>query len=94
MTFPFARALRTLAAALAPALATGALGALPPDYSDLWWNASQPGSGVSISQQADTLFATYFVYGSGGQAVWYSATLTYQSTSAGVPTYGGKLYQT
>jgi hypothetical protein len=77
-------------------LATGlpATAALPPDYSDLWWNPKEPGWGLNISQQADTLFGTFFVYGTGEQAVWYSATLTYQSTAAGAVTYGGNLFET
>jgi hypothetical protein len=95
MTTTLLRGLRALCATLAAAACSlASAAALPPDYSDLWWNANEPGWGVNISQQADTLFATFFVYGSGGQAVWYSATLTYQSTSAGVPTYGGDLVLT
>lgn len=65
------------------------------NYSDLWWDAQEPGWGLNVSQQADTLFATFFVYGDGGQAVWYSVTLAYQSTGPnGAVTYGGPLYQT
>lgn len=94
MTRALFRAFRALCAACASALSFHAAAALPPDYSDLWWNANEPGWGVNISQQSDILFATFFVYGTGGDAVWYSATLTYQSTSAGVPMYGGTLVQT
>lgn len=94
MTCSPLRFLRALCAALAAAVSFHAAAAMPPDYSDLWWNANEPGWGVNISQQNDILFATFFVYGTGGDAVWYSATLTYQSTSAGVPTYGGTLVQT
>jgi hypothetical protein len=65
------------------------------NYSDLWWNPSESGWGLNIAQQADTLFATFFIYGDGGQAVWYSATLTLQSVGpTGQPVYGGPLYQT
>jgi hypothetical protein len=65
------------------------------NYSDLWWNASEPGWGMNVAQQANTLFATFFIYGDGGQAVWYSATMTLQSVGpAGQPVYGGILYQT
>ena len=65
------------------------------NYSDLWSAPNEPGWGLNISQQADTLFGTLFVYGPGNQAIWYSATFTYQSTGAnGVRIYGGDLYQT
>jgi hypothetical protein len=95
MTFSLLRAARALLLSVAAIVTFNAAAALPPNYSDLWWNQDEPGWGVNISQQADTLFATFFVYGTGGQAVWYSVTLTYQSTSAnGVVTYGGTLYQT
>ena len=50
---------------------------------------------MNIAQQANTLFATFFIYGDGGQAVWYSATMTLQSVGpTGQPVYGGTLYQT
>ncbi|MCC6197960.1 MAG: hypothetical protein IT518_26195 [Burkholderiales bacterium] len=65
------------------------------NYSDLWWNPDESGWGLNISQQADTLFGTLFVYGQGEQAVWYSVTLIYQSTgSNGGVTYDGTLYET
>jgi hypothetical protein len=65
------------------------------NYSDLWSAPNEPGWGLNISQQADILFGTFFVYGPGNQPIWYSATFNYQSTGAnGVRIYGGDLYQT
>ena len=65
------------------------------NYSDLWSAANEHGWGLNISQQADTLFATLFIYGSGEQAVWYSVTLMNQSTGPdGAGTYSGTLYET
>ena len=65
------------------------------NYADLWGKYSEPGWGLNISQQADILFATLFVYDKGEQAVWYSVTLNYQSTGAnGAVTYSGDLYET
>src|SRR5207247_2231401 len=40
-------------------------------YGDLWWNASESGWGVSISQQYRTLFAVWYAYRSDGQPTWY-----------------------
>ena len=86
---------------LATLVVAGALAATPPaaattslNYSDLWSTTNEQGWGINISQQADTLFVTLFVYDGGETAVWYSATLTYQSTSGGAARYGGTLYQT
>ena len=40
------------------------------DYSDLWFNPSQPGWGVFLDQQGATLFATLFTHDSGGNPAW------------------------
>ncbi|MEO7742938.1 MAG: hypothetical protein ABIR98_08385 [Usitatibacter sp.] len=40
------------------------------DYSDLWFNPSQPGWGVFLDQQGATLFATLFTHDSGGNPQW------------------------
>ena len=44
------------------------------DYSDLWWNPSESGWGVSISQQYGTIFATMFGYDDTGKPIWYVAS--------------------
>lgn len=93
---PTLRIFRTLlfSAAVASASAAHATTAAT-NYSDLWAAPNEPGWGLNVAQQADTLFATLFTYDKGEQAVWYSATLTYQSTGAnGARSYGGDLYET
>ena len=62
------------------------------NYQDLWWAAggSESGWGVDIAQQGDTLFATWFTYGSDGAPLWLSTTAT--RTGAGV--FSGDLVQT
>ena len=94
-----ARLLQLLGAiSLAIATATSSLPAAATtstNYSDLWVTQGEAGWGLNISQQADTLFGTFFVYGNGNQPTWYSGTFTYQATLAGgVVVYGGNLYQT
>jgi len=37
---------------------------------DLWWNPSEPGWGVNITQQGDILFATLFTYDVSGKGLW------------------------
>jgi alpha-tubulin suppressor-like RCC1 family protein len=51
-------------------------GAAPPavDYSDLWWNASESGWGVALTQQFGTIFATLYSYDNGGKPRWYVAS--------------------
>ncbi|MFO1415699.1 MAG: hypothetical protein U1F10_17750 [Burkholderiales bacterium] len=92
-----ANSLRLLAAAVTAlmlAVAPPALATTSVDYGDQWAAPGETGWGLNLAQQADVLFATLFVYGAGEQAVWYSATLTYQATIAGAARYAGTLYQT
>lgn len=44
------------------------------DYSDLWWNQSESGWGVSLAQQNSIIFATWFTYDAQGKPVWYVAS--------------------
>ena len=82
----------------AAAVTTSALSSATPNsvnYSDLWYNPAESGWGVNLAHQGDVLFGTFFVYGAGEQAVWYSATFTLQSIGAnGAITYAGDLFQT
>lgn len=43
----------------------------PVDYTDLWWNPSESGWGVSLTHQFGVIFATWFAYDASGKAVWY-----------------------
>jgi hypothetical protein len=60
-------------------------------YGDLWWNASESGWGVSISQQYRTLFAVWYSYAPDGQPVWYVMP---GGTWTASGTYTGTLYRT
>jgi hypothetical protein len=74
-----------------PASAT----AFTTNFSDLWWNPDKSGWGVNIAMQSSVMFATWFVYGADGKAIWYSATLEYSGTTAnGALVFAGDLYLT
>jgi murein DD-endopeptidase MepM/ murein hydrolase activator NlpD len=61
------------------------------NYQDLWWNPSEPGWGLNIAHQGDTLFATWFTYGAGGRGQWLvGSDLRRQATGE----YHGRLYRT
>jgi YVTN family beta-propeller protein len=53
-----------------------ASGATPPaaDYSDLWWNPNESGWGVALTQQYNTIFATWYAYDDKGKAIFYTAS--------------------
>ncbi|HXZ49050.1 MAG TPA: BACON domain-containing protein [Usitatibacter sp.] len=44
------------------------------NYQDLWWNPSESGWGINLTQQTlnsvETMFATLFTYDAGGNGVW------------------------
>jgi hypothetical protein len=66
-----------------------------PNFSDLWWNPAESGWGVNVTQQADVLFATWFIYGPGNQPLWYAATLAMDPVAPdGTMTFRGDLVQT
>jgi uncharacterized delta-60 repeat protein len=63
------------------------------NYQDLWWAAptgAEPGWGISLAHQGDTIFATWFTYGVDGAPLWLSATATRNASSR----YEGALYRT
>jgi hypothetical protein len=66
------------------------LRALAIDYSDIWWNPSEPGWGVNIAQSDDFIFATFFVYGPNNMPTWYAGNLA----KDGNGNYTGGLYST
>jgi lysyl endopeptidase len=40
------------------------------NYTDLWWNASEPGWGINLNHQGTTIFATLYTYDLNGQPMW------------------------
>lgn len=54
-------------------LATNAWSAI--DYSDTWWTPAEPGWGANFAQQANTIYVTFYVYGSDGKSTWFAALL-------------------
>lgn len=53
-----------------------------------WWNASEPGRGYFIEAQNTTLFVSFYMYDTSGQATWYVASGSMTSAS----TFSGTLY--
>jgi murein DD-endopeptidase MepM/ murein hydrolase activator NlpD len=61
------------------------------NYQDLWGNASEPGWGLNIAHQGDTMFATWFTYGASGRGQWLvGSDLRRQATGE----FRGRLYRT
>ena len=59
------------------------------DYTDLWWNPSESGWGIAVTQQYGVMFLTWFVYDNSGKPTWYAAT----SCTVSGASCSGKLYR-
>ena len=65
------------------------------NFSDLWWIPAESGWGANVTQQADVMFVTIFVYGPSGLPTWYVATLNYTTAAPdGSLIFVGDLYTT
>lgn len=64
-----------------------------PNYQGLWWNApanSEPGWGVNLAHQGDTIFASWFTYDPKGRAWW----LVMAASKTAPDTFEGDLLET
>lgn len=62
------------------------------NYSDHWWDPTNPGSGLFVWQDAqDQLLAAWFTYGTDGNAAWYTIQGGRWTTAT---RYEGRLVQT
>ena len=75
---------------LAPSTSGG--GAKPSqNYTALWWNPSESGWGMSLTQHNSTLFAAWYVYDANGQPTWVVMPGGTWTTGASIT---GALYST
>lgn len=89
--------LRRISMSLAGVLLGVAMG-LPAraavNYQDMWWaGQSESGWGINIAQQNNTMFATWFIYGSNNQPLWLVMSNAQRSGASG-NTFIGDLLQT
>jgi len=61
------------------------------NFTDLWWNPSESGWGINLTQQGSIMFATLFVYGSNGQVLWLVMS---DGRQQGDGSFTGALYRT
>jgi hypothetical protein len=55
------------------------------DFNDIWWNPGESGWGLNIAHQGNTVFLTFYIFGSDGRPTWITALLTRQGTSSTPP---------
>ena len=64
---------------------------LDDNFTDLWWNAAEPGWGINFNHQDNTLFATLFTYDASGAPMWLVMS---NGARLGTGSYQGTLYRT
>ena len=62
------------------------------NFQDLWWNPTEPGWGINLAHQGDTIFATLFTYGADGRGTWF--VMSDGARQAGTLNFTGTLYRT
>src|SRR4029453_19181708 len=62
--------MRKLLLALAALLLSFAAAA--ENYSDMWWNPSESGWGVTIADHETQIFAVWFTYDTDGSPMWFT----------------------
>ncbi|APV50886.1 hypothetical protein BWI17_15030 [Betaproteobacteria bacterium GR16-43] len=60
------------------------------NYQDLWWNPSESGWGINLTQQGQGIFATLFTYDLAGRDMWLVADAMTPTTGN---SYTGTLYR-
>ena len=94
--------LRTIVAALCGwlclSIACAHAAALSPDPTGMWYDPANPGWGLSVTQQGETIFAALFVYDANHKPVWYVASKVIDSGThldpIGSEVFTGALFRT
>jgi lysyl endopeptidase len=61
------------------------------NFTDLWWNAQEPGWGLNLNHQGSVMFGTLFTYDAGGAAMWLVMS---RGDLQADGSYSGTLYRT
>ena len=56
-------------------IGTSGTRAAADNYSDLWWNESEPGWGLSLAHQGDAIVLLWYTYGAAGRDQWFSGSV-------------------
>jgi len=72
-------------------LLTAVTAARATDYTDLYFVATEPGSGYNVVQSENFIFITFFIYGPDKRPTWYTAQLSDPNSTGN---FNGPLYAT
>ena len=62
-----------------------------PNYTDIWWRASESGWGLFLAHQGDNILLAWFTYDTDGTPMWLVGS---NIAKTGNRTYSGALYRT
>ena len=71
---------------------TGTSATVLPNYSDIWWNPSESGWGLTVSDHETQLFAVWYTYLASGKPTWF--VIPGGTFSAGRRLFTGDVYST
>jgi hypothetical protein len=74
-----------------PTCTLGGSAGSTPNYTDIWWQPSESGWGVSLSHQGDILFALWYTYAADSKGLWMVASKLDRVADR---IYSGSLYTT
>lgn len=63
-------------------------------FTDIWYNAAEPGWGVTATHTDPVIFLTFFIYRGDTNPYWLTATVTRGPDVAESAVYSGDLYET
>lgn len=61
------------------------------NHQGLWWDPAEPGWGLALAQQGETVFGVIFTFDDGGRPLWLSASDLRRGAG---DSFGGALYET
>ena len=64
------------------------------DLTDIWWNPSESGWGVTLSHQTDFVFLTFFVYGPDNRPKFYTGQASFTGSANGQIIFSGPVFET
>lgn len=92
MRFRRAAAIALTTAALALLWPPGAFAAPAPNYTDMWWNPSESGWGLSLAHHNDQMFGVLYLYDLDGSPMW--VTIPGGTFSQDLATFRGDVWKT
>ena len=77
--------LRILGTVVSLAIGTVQAAPMTPDPTGMWYDPANPGWGLSVTEQGETLFVALFIYDANHKPAWYVASNVVDSGCTSIP---------